>query len=265
MAAAKRKKRQREDEDGPGAPEWIVTFSDMISLLVTFFVMLMSFSTMEDRQEMLITTAFSNSGSGVVINLKGHSAVEPPKDDWMRATHPRRGGLRPHVRPDDELLENLEEMGQKGGEDYEEIDFNQALDGLQISFASEASFAPGSAEVPAGLRERLVELAGVLEHYAHLVVVEGFTDTEFEPTAEYPTAEGLSAARASAAARVMADESSLGADVIQVAGLGASRPRETNDTASGRSANRRVEVRVLALSRARAQKLESLRARREEE
>ena len=40
-----KKKKQQEDEAPPGAPEWIVTFSDMISLLVTFFILLMTFST----------------------------------------------------------------------------------------------------------------------------------------------------------------------------------------------------------------------------
>jgi chemotaxis protein MotB len=258
MAAKKRK--QSEEEPAGGAPEWIVTFSDMVSLLVTFFVMLMSFSTMDDREEMLITTAFNNQGSGVVVNLKGHSAVEPPRRDHMLATHPRRGALKPHVRPDEELLENIEEMWQKATEEHLEIDFGQALDGLQISFGPEASFSPGSAEVSSLLRARLLELAQVLEHYGHLVVVEGFTDTEFEPTPMYPSAEALSAARANAAARIMVAGSGLGPDVIQVAGLGASRPREANDTAAGRTANRRVEVRVLSMSRARAQQLEKLRA-----
>jgi len=262
--AAKKRVRQEEESVG-GAPEWIVTFSDMVSLLVTFFVMLMSFSTMDDREEMLITTAFSNEGSGVIVSLKGPSAVEPPRRDHMLATHPRRGALQPHVRPDEELLENIEEMGQKATEEHLQIDFSQHVDGLQVSFSPEASFAPGSAEVPALLRSRLIELAGVLEHYGHLLVVEGFTDSAFEPTPLYPTAEALSAARASAAAQVMIAGSGLGPDVIQIAGLGATRPRESNDTASGRTANRRVEVRILAMSKSRAQRLEQMRAQRGEE
>jgi chemotaxis protein MotB len=43
------KKGQREADDAPGAPEWMVTFSDCMTLLLTFFVLLMSFSTFEDR------------------------------------------------------------------------------------------------------------------------------------------------------------------------------------------------------------------------
>ena len=146
-----KKKKQEEDEAG-GAPEWIVTFSDMISLLVTFFVMLMSFSTMEEREELLIADAFSNAEPGVVLNLKGHSAVEPPQRDRMRAIHPMRGALKPHTRPPEALQENLEEMGQKLDESHLEVDLNNTVDGLQISFDREAAFAPGSAEVYAARR-----------------------------------------------------------------------------------------------------------------
>lgn len=259
----KKKKKKFEEEAPAGAPEWIVTFSDMISLLVTFFVMLMSFSTMEEREEMVITAAFSNGNKGVVMNLKGHSAATPPPQDRMQATHPMRGGNKPHARPDEALDENLEEMGQKATEAHVEIDFEQSLDGLQISFGREAAFAPGSATVNAALKKNLVELGRVLEHYSHLVVIEGYTDSEFQPTPAFKTREALSSARAAAAAEIMVGASNLGPDVIQIAGLGDSRVRESNDTAAGRTANRRVEVRILSLSKARAQQLESLRARRE--
>ncbi len=256
------KKKKREEEVPAGAPEWIVTFSDMISLLVTFFVMLMSFSTMEEKEEMVVTAAFSNANRGAVRNLKGHSAQEPPKDDWMQATHPLRGALKPHVRPSEELEENVEEMGQKATDEHVELDFSQSLDGLQISFGREASFAPGSVVVTPHLRQSLVELGRVLENYAHMVVVEGFTDSEFRRTPEFATPEALSSARAGAAAEIMVGASNLGTDVVQIAGLGTMRPRKPNDTAINRTANRRVEVRILSLSKARAQKLESRRARR---
>ena len=249
-------KKKHEEEQPAGAPEWIVTFSDMVSLLVTFFVMLMSFSTMEEREELLVTQAFSNNTMGMVESVNGHSAVEPPPEDRMHAIHPMRGGLKPHVRPDEELSENLEEMGQKASAEHLELDFNQAVDGLVITFDRAAAFAPGSAEVPADLRPRLIELARILEHYAHLIVVEGYTDTAFQPVPRYPSAEALAAARASAAARVMTENSRLGPEVIQIAGVGSARPRDTNQTADGRTANRRVEVRILSLSKARAQMLE---------
>jgi len=240
-----------EEEAPAGAPEWIVTFSDMISLLVTFFVMLMSFSTMEDREEMVISAAFTNAGLGVVENDAGHTAVEPPRQDRMQATHPLRGAERPHSRPDEELEENVEEMGQKKTDEHLELDLTQVVDGLEITFGRESTFAPGSVELTPELASRLGELGRVLEHYEHLVLVEGFTDSEFKPTPRYPTAEALSSARAQAAAEAMVAASNLRPDLVQTAGLGMQRPVSSNETAGGRTDNRRVEVRVMALGRAR--------------
>ena len=87
--------RKKQEDEGPaGAPEWIVTFSDMVSLLVTFFVMLMSFSTISTNDSMMIVEAFSMSRGGVIENPKGPDAVEPPERDRMNAVHSLRGAPR---------------------------------------------------------------------------------------------------------------------------------------------------------------------------
>ena len=252
--SARRKRLRLEDPPPPGAPRWIVTFSDMVSLLVTFFVMLMSFSTTETREVMLVLQAFTATRSGILEDENGRSAVEPPQHDRMRAVNPTRGALRPHVRDEDKLVENLAEMGQKDDPRYVPIDLTRAPDGLLVGFGPEAAFAPGSAEVGPELRRSLVDIARVLEHYQHLIVVEGFTDAAFAPTPRYPTAQALAAARAAAAAEVMLEESALPPQRLQISGVGA-RPRTNQASASGRTASRRVELRILSLSRARAERL----------
>lgn len=254
-------KKKHEEEAPAGAPEWIVTFSDMVSLLVTFFVMLMSFSTISARDTMVLVEAFNNSRGGMIESPGGPDAVDPPPNDRMRAVHPRRGADSPHTRPDEELHENLEEMGQRADEEHVPVDLSRSLDGLRIAFGEAASFAPGSAEVTPELRRSLGEIGRVLEHYSHMVVVEGHTDGLFEPTPEHPTAAALATARAEAAARSMLAQSGLSADMVQVSGLGSSAPVADEESPSGRRVNRRVEVRVLALSKARA---EIVRRKREE-
>ncbi len=42
-------RKQQEPDEAPGAPEWMVTFSDFMTLLLTFFVLLLSFSSFDDR------------------------------------------------------------------------------------------------------------------------------------------------------------------------------------------------------------------------
>ena len=69
-----------ESEEPAGAPDWIVTFADMISLLVTFFILLMTFSTME------VYDAFNTDGAlvgsqGILRNDTGDTLQEPPDVD----------------------------------------------------------------------------------------------------------------------------------------------------------------------------------------
>ncbi len=245
-------------EDPPqSAPEWIVTFTDMISLLVTFFIMLMSFSTMEPANKAVIQSAFGEMRGGVLRNNEGSNAVKPPPDDRQTAVNPLRGADRSHSRPPEELPANLEEMGQKLTEEHLQVDVEAAPDGLAIRFDERAGFAPGSAEVNDELRRSLVELARVLGHYSHLLVIEGHTDDAFSPTPEHPTPEALALARAANAARVMLEAADLGRDLIQVSGAGARAPLAPNDNAAGRSKNRRVEIKVIALTKARARVLKA--------
>jgi len=242
-------------EDPPqSAPDWIVTFSDMISLLVTFFVMLMSFSTIEENEAAIIVGAFGQRSGGVLDGGPSSSVSEPPRDR-MYATHPLRGGDVPHSRPAEELPENLEEMGQKLGADEIEIDFTAATDGLLLRFDDDCAFEPGSARVPAPLALALAQLGDLLQHYSHLLVIEGHANASFEPTSNLRDAEALSSARAAAAARILLDGNDLSRDLLQINGLG-SREAERGEC---------IEVRVLSLSKARASALARAREQRLEE
>lgn len=240
-----------EEERAPGAPEWITTFVDMISLLVTFFILLFTFSSLEEYDAFTFRENILGT-RGIIETSKGPNAVDPPKDDVMSAMDVRRGATVPHSRPPEELPENLQEMGQRLTERHVELDLKRVNDGIVLQFGPEASFGPGEAEVGPALRLALVELAHVMEHYRHLVVVEGFTDTEFEPSPTYPTPEALAFARARAASRVMLQHSRMSTALLQVAGLGMARPLNANATPTERTANRRVEIRILSMSEDRA-------------
>ena len=177
----------------------------------------------------------------------------------------RRGSRNPHSRPTESLAENLDEMGQKKTREHLEMDLSRIADGLIIEFGEKASFAPASATVSIELAKSLQEIGRVLEHYPHMVVVEGFTDGNFTSSPSYASPEELSFARAESAARVLATESNLSNAVLQLAGHGAEHPRADNVSASGRRLNRRVQLRVLSMSKVRAGYLESRRNSGEEE
>ena len=70
---AKKKKKRPEDPGPKGAPEWVVTFTDMISLLVTFFVLLMTFSSIEDYDRLRVD-GFLTGTRGNIKQIGGQKA-----------------------------------------------------------------------------------------------------------------------------------------------------------------------------------------------
>lgn len=238
-----------------GAPAWVATFVDMISLLVTFFILLYTFASMKDFQSFSVPIDIMGT-TGVVSDKLGDT-MDAPADDIMAAMDLQRGATNPHSRPADQLPDNMEEMGQKLTDERVEFDANHVRDGMRMRFDPRATFAPGSAVPNEVLRTALREMGAVLEHYQHLLVVEGFTDNAFLPSANFPTAEDLALARAEAASKIILAESNVSSKTLMVAGLGnVPLPGNDNTTAMQRRANRRVEVRILAMSESHSQKVE---------
>lgn len=244
-----------ESEEPAGAPDWIVTFADMISLLVTFFILLMTFSTME------VYDAFNTDGAlvgsqGILRNDTGDTIQEPPDVDIMMAMDAMRGARTPHSRPAAELLDDLSEAAATKDDEHHEIDLNIVADGIVLAWDERAAFAPGSTELAPYLKLALREAATILEHYPHQVVVEGHADSQAPSSAAHPDAHALSLGRAEAAASYLLETSSLDPMQVQLAAHGDTRPRETNETPEGRQLNRRVELRILSLSEYRASQLD---------
>ncbi len=244
-----------EEEPPAGAPDWIVTFTDLVSLLVAFFVLLMTFSSLDNWDSFQIRGDLLGI-RGTLDDFHGGTLIDPPHEDIMAAIDAMRGAESPHSRPPEALVENLEEMGQKRSDDHIEVDLKALRDGLVMHFDERATFSPGSAEPNPELRRALGELGRILQHYGYTVTVEGFTDDAFQPTPEFPTAEALSCARAAAAAEAIVSQSELSPLMIQIAGAGARRPLNENSSPSERKANRRVEVKILSMSRGRARAYE---------
>lgn len=221
------KKHQEEPGGGEG---WLVSYCDMISLLVTFFLMMMTFSTSSKGDIKSAGVGILKGRGGVFPNLTGVPAGDAPPEPILNS-----------------IASALEDQRGVGGL-KDALALTPELDGLTIQFGEDCSFAPGSAELTPAARRVLETLGRAVQTYTHLIVVEGHTDDRVRPTDEYPDAEALSAARAVSAARVLLEAGRLPPELLQIAGRGSERPRRPNDTAVDRVWNRRFEVRLVALS-----------------
>lgn len=219
--------RVKKPEEVAHSESWLVSYCDMISLLVTFFLMMMTFSTSASGDVTAVGVGLLKGRGGMWKN-KLPSPFESSVDfvqaealarDVSRALHPNPGG-QPYT-------------------------VGSILDGFSIGFDTECSFGPGSDEVNRALRTKVVGVGRVLSRFKFNVVVEGYTDNLFKPTRYFPDETAMGYARAREVALILIDECRIAPDRVQVSTQGSLRPRASNDSSAGRRSNRRVEIRVL--------------------
>lgn len=249
--APRQKKARAPDPEPAGAPEWIVTFTDMISLLVTFFVLLMTFSSMEEYDPVQIKGVLQG-GKGVVLPERAPRVVEAPEPDVISHTDPLKGAPEPHTRDQEFEADRTNEQFRRQRESEKLRDLTDIADGLLIQWGAEASFEPGSAKPNAALRAALLDVADVLAAYDHAIVLEGHDSPDHEATRAHPDSDSIALARALACARILVDEAGIAPGRVQVASYGATRAKTLNDSPQGRAHNRRVELRILSMPRDRA-------------
>ncbi len=221
----------------PGAPKWVVTFGDLMSLLLCFFVLLLSFSEM-DRQKYKQVAGSLEKAFGV---QRKNRVMEIPKGMKMIARDFDQEAIATRIKEDlgqeiDELIENqLSDL-------KEQISIEAGEDEVVIRLMGESTFDSGKAEIRQQLKPLLQKIASILQDTQGDITIAGHTDNVPIHGGPYQTNLRLSAARASAVAEFFISRSHIDPKRIATMGFGEYRPIETNDTASGRQKNRRVEI-----------------------
>ncbi|MEW6746786.1 MAG: flagellar motor protein MotB [Planctomycetota bacterium] len=229
-----------EDEPPVGAPEWIVTFADMTSLLVTFFIMLLTFSTMsQDKITLLHGSLVGAKGIADLPNKASHPLIQSPNQH--RAQQARSGILVPPADVIESLAEDAECLVRRI-DDPMLLDFERVREGLRVRISSDMLFEAGRAVLRPGHLGILKDIADLLNLKAIEAIIEGHTDNSFQATPRYPTATVLGAARAQAVAQFLQTQGRVAPAKLGIATLGSDAPRADNSTPIGRQLNRRVEI-----------------------
>lgn len=262
-----------------GAPLWMATFADMMSLLMAFFVLLLSFSEM-DLQKFKQLSGSVKMAFGVQREINAH---EIPKGTSviMKEFSP----AAPEETAFNEVRqktvdENREKLGEANGliDEFEvgladvetakqqqaqaelENDAREIAEALQneimggqveietakkriiIRILEDVSFTSGSAELEPNFLPVTLKLREVLSRIKGIILVEGHTDNIPIQTMRFRSNWELSAARAVSVAHALMDEKTLPAKRFVVTGYADTMPRDTHATPEGRTRNRRVEV-----------------------
>ncbi len=269
---ARRKKRQEEHENHE---RWLVSYADFITLLFAFFVVMYSISAVnEGKYRVLsdsISAAFDPTRDGLPIKLS--SPLRPPilERDMQSRTDPLSLQSRypeppSGPRPTAADRRNLAAISRQVARDLQPL-IDQGLIKVkqndlwvEIEIKSSILFPSGSAQLSPKARQVLRKIAGILKGFPNQIQVEGFTDNVPIRTRAFPSNWELSAARAASVVHLFT-QAGLSPKRLAAIGYGQYKPIASNDTAAGRSKNRRISIVVQSEAIARrADRTEQLEA-----
>jgi len=218
-----------------GRQAWIMTYGDMMSLLLTFFVLLVSFSSLQDRKFHQATRSLQDA-FGAQGDREAAAGTDDPLVSYLRS-----------VTKDPEFLQEVRSMEQAilDQDLAGEVEVRLLDEGVLIELPAPLLFPSGGAKIKSKAEPILEQLARMFRKFPGDIQVEGHTDNVPINSRRFPSNWELSAARAVAVARNF-----HGLDIpptrLSATGYGEFRPVADNETAAGRAANRRVEI-TLAL------------------
>ncbi len=220
--------RRRREEDPKQAANWLATYGDMVTLLLCFFVLLYSFSSLDMAKFRQVAISLQSALRGVLVggsSLGPHDVLEREQEQEA------------FDEAFNEIERYLQESGLKGAVvvQYEER-------GLVVRFLDTVLFDLAKANLKHEAFGILDKIADVLHKIPNQVAVEGHTDNLPIRTAEFPSNWWLSTARANRVVEYFIGQQDLAPDRMSVVGYGEYRPLLPNTSEANRSQNRRVEI-----------------------
>ena len=259
--------KKKEPEAAKGSPAWMATFSDLMNLLLCFFVLLFSMSTVsEEKFNMVIASLQSkisifemggmNIGEGDMVGggIRQLEFLDAYYNELANSRseedHEEAGDIKTQANA--EALEESEQMAEQVEQALEdlgisssvEIEFDEQFVMLNLSGA--ILFAPGDVEVMEEAKPILQKVALMLKQYdKNIIEVEGHTDNvPVSKNNKYENNDVISMYRALSVADIIRENTDLNPAYIKSAGRGEYVPIADNTTTEGRARNRRVVIKI---------------------
>jgi chemotaxis protein MotB len=240
-------KRKEAAEHEASSERWLLTYSDMITLLMVFFIVMYSMANTDLKKFAQVAVSMQQgfSGMGMGIGGKGASAMiggkngggNSPAAAFFKSLPPMQ---RDFVSISSQLSAFAEQAGLKG-----QISVNMNMEGIIISLSNTLVFESGGTELRPESIQSLHEIANILRETTNLIRIEGHTDNLPTNNPLYPTNWELSVARAVTIVRFLIDEEGLKPERLSAAGYGEYRPMVPNSTRANRALNRRADIVII--------------------
>ena len=240
MAARRLGKRGGEGGmESAGMMRWLLTYADMITLLLAFFIILFSISTINKvkLQRLVHDLGGGFNNIDAINNPPNGQVVAAAKDDLQSM----QDQMQQYIKQNNLQAKVQAQMTvQQNGQKRE----------LVISLLTDkALYDSGSADIKPATEKVLDAVDHIIKNGQNQIRVEGYTDNVPISNAQFGSNWELSAIRATTVTRYLVEHDGLNPSRVSVAGYGEYRPRYANDTEAHKQQNRRVDIVVVDTDR----------------
>jgi len=238
------RRRKKRTGGGENHERWLITYADLITLLMIFFVVMYAMSKVDESKFDSLVVSLKNvfqPTATVPLEQVGGSAIVSRTPDLNRRDS---AGAKERAQAEraqlDELKKKVEAFVQSKGLSGK-INVLDTERGLQITLSDAALFDSGQAALKESAQTVLGGLAPFLQIVPNKVAVEGHTDNVPIRTERFPSNWELSSQRAVNVVHFF-EGAGVAHERLQAVGLADTMPLAANDTDDGRAANRRVNL-----------------------
>lgn len=260
-------KKKKEDTPKPGSPAWMTTFGDLMNLLLCFFVLLFSMSTVDQEKFQMIVASiqssfsiFSDGGASISEGEMVSAGISQLENLDI---YYKEANSESDVESDAESEENLKEQFEAAGLAESEMMAQQLenlleiagiADQVQVDVTAQYArltlngallFDSGKANIREDALTLVNKLCVIMEKYAeNMIGIEGHTDNVPMVNGSFENNDVLSSYRALAVKDYFTAHTLLEPGNIRAISCGEYNPVADNSTSEGRALNRRVEIKI---------------------
>lgn len=229
------RKRRQFPGDDENLDRWLLTYSDLITLLLAFFIVMYSMSQLDAKRFGKMAEALNGVLRG------GESVLKNKNNDNSKTGHGllNMGNLRMIQKYVEEKFKTL------GKKNVIETELTER--GLVVHIMDQALFNEGSAKLQPKAMDILDQISETIKSLPNHIRVEGHTDDRPINTDVYPSNWELSSARATEVVRYFTNDHAIAPNRISALGYGEYRPVAPNNSIENRSRNRRVDIVILTM------------------
>ncbi|MBL1218256.1 MAG: hypothetical protein D8M59_12265 [Planctomycetes bacterium] len=231
--ASKKKAPSKPEE--PGVPEWVVTFGDMMSLLLCFFILLAAFSELKKEHEYQQVVTAVKEAFGYVGGVGVVPTMDPPTKSLVQTLDQLRLETRLKTK-----VSQSDVQGMQG----KHTSVKKIQDGLIFTIGGNSTFDRESAELKEPVKEDLRAIAQLIDGRRNIVSIRGHADSKvLPPDSEWTDLYELSYGRARSVLSFMTEELGLRPEVFRLTACGDTEPVNPRaESANTQQVNRRVEI-----------------------